>query len=260
MRNVITILICLIFSSCGSDSSETTPIIPNLNLGTGTFEILGKTYKGSCVTSSYLLESGYYRQLSVEDSDEDASFSVFLFPREAAGVWDLCANEGGGIRRDVFITIGSRQFQGYYGSVTKLSKTKFTAQGVAYEFLGTGSSTTPIPFTAHGDLIDLSAGSANSETGQYPTGTGIVNFYAGSAIPDTLRVVAYKIVDGSWQNINMGTLTHARINPDCGQAEFLFFTEPGQYYYYTEVPGQSGYYTTGNFTVAANACNLVNIN
>lgn len=257
MFKVFGCFLVMLFLGCSSSSEteNTNAVLPTL--GKGKFTILGNTYQGVCNTFDQSDDFSYYWYMSIQDNARDASLGVEFFPKETSGIWDLAYNYNNYSSRKLYIIIGSKQYKGEYGAVTKLSKTKFTISGTAYEYLGTVYSEVAIPFTVEGDLIDLSYGNASDI--QYPEGKGIVSMFAENAIPDTLDVFVFKVENSNMIYQSQGKLSHQRINPECGQSEYFFFATPGQYHYYTQINSQ-GIYTSGDFEVIGNSCNLVNIN
>ncbi len=263
-NNIFVILTLALSFACNSNAEEdTTDTGFNNSAGKGTFTFKGKSYTGPCSVipqsddQEVSIYTGFQWFMTIRDDIADASVSIGMFPQDESGTFGMAHHPEMRDNRDGIIRIGNTSYEVKFGKITKLGKYKFKILGSAYADL----SKIPIPFSAEGDIQDLTKNFNYTYTSPYPTGKGMVSFYTNKPLNnDTLNIVVWKNSTLSNFRNYAGYITyHQESDYKCGESECFYFETPGTFFY--QAIGKGGLpVASGNFNVSSNACNTILLN
>lgn len=228
--------------------------------GKGSFTFKGITYAGTCSVIPDDASLGFQWFMSITDDAKDAALSIGTFPQETNGNFGLCADPNGRKLngRNGVIRLGSSDLYSInFGKITKLSKTKFRVEGSAFADL----SDIPLPFTAEGDIEDLTGRFTVPDKSPYPAGTGSVSIFTDKPLNgDTLYLHIRDAATKEFVAYGGRITYHQPGTYNCGESESFFFLKPGSYTYETYPYKAGAVVFNGTFNVQAGTCNAVRIN
>ncbi|MFA6150546.1 MAG: hypothetical protein WC716_04430 [Chitinophagaceae bacterium] len=257
-------LLCFIAFSCSKSPKKdiNNPPVNTDTRGKGSFTFKGKTYIGNCAVIPQSTDTaannypGFQWSMSIDDDTADAFLTIGMFPQNDQGEFRISNNESNGYndRNGILSLSSSEVYKIRYGRITKLSKTKFSMEGVAFADL----SNIPIPFTAEGDIMDLTPNFNIKDKSPYPKGTGLVSFFTSRPLNgDTLSIIVWQDETKAKFISYGGAITYqSGSSLWCDGSECFFFASPGKYYF--EALNQKGLpFFSSHFTCEAGTCNLI---